>query len=81
MLFFFKKTSEKSKYLVGILTSLVTNKAIKAFLAKYLSIKSRLKDVTYITKALTFLYNIILINLFLSMISIYLIVNRALAVV
>ena len=44
--------------------SLAINKAIWAFLAGYIAIKLRLKNVTYIIKALIFSSNTILANFF-----------------
>ena len=80
-LFLLREKLKKSKYLVRILTSLVINKAILAFWAGYIGIKLKLKDVIYTIKALTFSFNIALINSFLLIISIYLIVDKALVVV
>ena len=79
--FFFKKRSEKSEYLDKIYTFLITSKSIWTSQAGYISIELRLKDIIYIIKALMFSSNAALVNFFLSIISTYLIVGRALAVV
>ena len=55
--FFSKKISEKSEYLVRILTSSATSKVIWAFQARCISIKLRLRDVICTTKASMFLSN------------------------
>ena len=77
---FFEKIFEKSKYLFEILIFLASNKAIWAFLAKCISIKIKLKVIMSITKTFTFLFNVILVNFFILMISTHSIVNRVLAV-
>ena len=43
---------------------LAINKAIKASQTRYISIKLRMKDLTYIRKTLTFLSNLVLVNFF-----------------
>ena len=79
--FSFKKISEKFKYLVGIYIFLATNKAIWVFFASCIGIKLKLKNVIYTIKTLIFLFNAILVNLFLSMIFIQLVVNKALTII
>ena len=67
----FQKMFSKSKYLVGILTFLISNKVIRAFQARYIKIKLRLKKLIYTIKELILLVNAVLVNSFLLMILIY----------
>lgn len=62
--FFSKKILLKSKYLLRIVSFLISSKVMWAFLAKYINIELKLKKVIYITKILTFLFNITLANFF-----------------
>lgn len=79
--FYFKKIWLKCKYLIKTITFLVSIKTIYVFLAKYINIELKLREIINIIKVLIFLSNVVLANLILSMISIFLIVNKALAAI
>ena len=73
------KISKKFEYLVGILTFSTSNKVICTFLAKYIAITNKKGMCT--TKASMCSSNAALANSFLLMIFIYLIIDRALAMI
>lgn len=62
-------------------TFLANSKVMWVFLTRYIDIEFKLNKVTYITKALTFLFNAALANFFISITSIYLVLNKNLAIV
>lgn len=72
---------KKSKYLAKIFTFLISSNAIWVYLAGCIDIKLKLIEVIYTIKVSIFLSNAALKNLFLLIISIYLMVSRALAVI
>lgn len=69
----------KLKYLFDIVIFSISNKAIWIFLVEYIKIELKSRKDMYTIKVLIFLSNTTLANFFLSINSIYLIVDKALA--
>lgn len=79
--FFSGKILEKFEYFARNATFLVNSKTIWVFLAGYIDIKLKLKEIIYITKASIFSSNADLATFFLLISFICLIVSKALAIV
>ena len=79
---FFIKTLAKTAYLAGKITFSASKDAIWIFQVECIVILNlRLRKLIYTTKALTFLLNVILANLFLMINSTYEVVGRTFSVV
>lgn len=63
--FICKKILKKLEYFFKIITFLIINKSIYAFLVRCINIEPFLKKVIYIIKVLIFLSNVALANFFL----------------